>query len=382
MSRIEYHRIATFAARIALLVLFLGLFAPNGFAQHNTRQAAGVFETLREERNRDLYRALGGSAPTADHTQWTTNQTAINQLRGSEMFANSLTMAMWSPWEITHNRFRTIRDEAGWNTWAGGYYRTGEVKADRGTRGFDTNRGGMALGADYGSTRHWQFGGFFGYGAPKVENQFGHVKADDMTMALYSKFNFFDQGTITTFLGYGFQDFKSRRRGYNGIIHHGSFKGDSGYASIEYARVVNIVDIAAAIPLVAIDHQTAWIRQFSETDLEWGGQRMAGSSMGRTMLRLGFDTKWDMDLTFDTSTRMQASVLLHGDARGTAQAYFPGSSAMMDLRGASIGRTLFNLGVTASGDYIARYNWFVDLDYFITERSHALQCQFGVSTRW
>jgi len=391
------NRTATLTGKLALpvkialvMVLCLGMFAQNGVVDsmanadelfrgwnHNTNEAASALNVLRSE----MFEM--GSGNVDEWTNRVRNMSAvIDEVRQTELVASASALSMWRPWEVTHQRLRTIRDEAGWNSWGGGYYRIGCVKTDDNARGFDTYRMGTMIGADYGFNRHWQFGATFGYATPQMINCHGRIDADDVTLGVYSKYNFFDMGTISTFLGYGYQYYKMRRTCHSNGEHRSAFQGDTGYASIEYARVIRFLDFGAGIPLIAIDHQTAWTRKFSETG-QWG-QTVAGSSVGRTMLRVGLDSKWDMDMfgSFDISTRLHASYLFHGDEYATVTSYFPKSQAAMDLRGVDMGKGQIQAGITASGEYMLRYNWFIDLDGFLTERTRAVQAGIGLSTRW
>ena len=347
---------------------------------HNTDEAAKALNVLRgtwiaeDESTYDLFNALAAN-PTA----------AANQLRGSELVANSAALAMWNPWEITHQRLRTIRNETGWNTWGQAYYRFANYDTDNNALKFDLYRGGTMIGADYGANRYWQFGGTFGYAIPRIENAYGKIDADDVTVGLYSKINFFDQAYVSTFLGYGYQNYKMERLGFEGYTHRGAYDGDAGYASVEFSRPLLAGSVGALIPLVAFDHQTVWTNQFTETG-QWG-QSMAGTRMGRTMLRFGVDSKWDAgDVmlfgTFDVSTRLQFAVLIDGDRKSTVASYFPMTGASMNLYGTDMGWAQANIGVTASGEYRSKYRWFVDMDAYATDRMLALQGALGLSTRW
>ena len=340
----------------------------------NTKEAANALNILRDiwaEDNLELFTMLARNSSSA-----------ANYTRGTELVASSLSMAMWRPWEITHQRLRTIRQESGWNSWGTTYYQFGDMKSDKNARGYSSHRTGTMVGVDYGTNRHWQVGTVLGYAVPKINNSFGKIDADDVTLGLYSKYNFFDKGAINMFIGYGAQHYKMRRNGFGTGVHRGSYSGDASYASIEYTRIVDLGGVGAAMPLVAIDHQTVWTRKFSETG-QWG-QTVAGTNFGRTMLRVGLDSKWDMDLmgSFDIGTRFQVGVLLDGNRRASVMSHFPMTNASMKLRGADIGVMQVNAGITASGEYKGRYNWFLDLDGFITDRMLAAQAGIGISTRW
>jgi len=341
---------------------------------YNTMQAASAMNALRDawaEDDVEIFSALAANP-----------HTAVNQLRGTEIVANSAMIAMWRPWELTHQRLRTIRNESGWNSWGGAYYRFGDIESDKNARGYNLHRPGTMVGADYGTNQHWQFGAVFGYAIPTIRNSNGKIDAGDLTVGLYSKYNFFDMGTISTFLGYGYQAYKMHRYDYDGGDIWGDFSGDAAYGSIEYVRVVDLGGVGAAMPLVAIDHQTSWTKSFTETG--YWGQTVAATNMGRTMVRVGLDSKWDMDMfgSFDISTRLHAAYLISGPTRSSVETYFPVTSAKMNLRGTDMGKGQINVGVTASGEYRMRYNWFLDVDGYLTETMYALQGGIGISTRW
>ena len=376
--------------RIAVLAVFFCICVESGLAQaptpfvftgwnYNTRQAASALNALQD--------TWGETNPATFTSLAANSRLSVDRMRGPELVADSLSMALWRPWDITHQRVRTIREERGWHTWSEGYVRLGHVGADKrtGAMRYDTSRYGYMFGADYGDSRYWQFGGVFGHGLPCIDNDLGRIHGDDFTVGLYSKYNFFDQGAISTFLGYGYQHCKMRRNGFSGALHYGSFSGDAGYASIEYTHIIPLADLGALMPLIAVDYQTAWTKRFSETphSNQWS-QSVSGSNMGRTMLRFGIDSKWDALLfgDFDLASRVQGAFLLEGDRRASVTSTTPMTDTAMNLRSADLGWFEFNTGLTASGIYGERYNWFIDFDVFTTGCIVALQGQFGLSTRW
>ena len=307
---------------------------------------------------------------------------AMSQLRGTELVADSLAMAMWRPWEITHQRGRNVREETGWNSWGTGYYQSGDTKGDGNAEKYDINRGGMMIGADYGSNKYWQFGGAFGYGVPNIQNAFGKVEAGDLTLGAYSKINFFDQAWVSTFLGYGYQSYKMTRYNFGEKIQS-DYDGDAWYASVEFVKPIT-VSIVTMMPLVALDHQMVWTNGFSEPGL-WG-QTLASTSMDRTMVRFGVDSKLEGigggNARVDLSTRLQAAFLLDGDKRATVVSHFPMTGASMTLRGAKMGWGQLNAGLTASGEYRKKYHWFLGADAFLTDRTTSLEGHAGLSTRF
>jgi hypothetical protein len=136
------------------------------------------------------------------------------------------------------------------------------------------------------------------------------------------------------------------------------------------------------LPLVALDHQTAWTKRFNETGDSTWNQAVSGASMERTMVRFGVDGKWQSAGSLALMSRMQAGFLLSGDDYATVVSHFPGSTASMSLRGVDVGALQVNAGISATGEYRQRYNWFVDLDGYLTNQSYAVQGQVGLSTRW
>jgi len=356
------------------------LFGEQGW-NHNTRQAGEALDHLRRVlRDED----------SVDQLRWARNneRAALNQLRGTELVANSLAMALWRPWEITHQRTRNVREESGWNSWAGSYYRFGRTRSDGNALRHDMYRMGTMVGADYGSNRYWQLGGTFGYAMPRIQNALGKVDADDMTIGIYSKINFFDTAWVSTFMGYGYQTYNMTRHEFYGgerwMEHRARYHGDSFYASIEFVRPITVA-MVSFIPLIALDHQTAWAKRFSETGSPWG-QTVAGTSVDRTMVRFGVDSKIEGigggTARVDFGTRFQFAFLVDGDRRASVVSHFPTTNASMTLLGADMGWAQANIGVTASGEFRQRHNWFLDLDGFLTDRTTALQGQLGVSTRF
>jgi uncharacterized protein with beta-barrel porin domain len=304
-------------------------------------------------------------------------------LRGTELVANSLSMAMWRPWEMTHQRTRNVREESGWNSWGGSYYRFGNTSSDGNARKFDLYRGGAMLGVDYGSNKYWQFGGTFGYGLPKMQGHYGTINGDDLTLGFYSKVNYFEQAWVSSFIGYGHQNYKMTRYGLPGDVHESKYSGDALYASVEFVRPIT-VSVLTVMPLVALDHQTAWTKGFTESG--YWGQTVEGTNMDRTMVRFGVDSKivgiGGGNLRVDLATRLQAAFLMDGDKKAKVVSHFPMSGASMTLHGVNMGWGQVNAGLTTSGEFRERYQWFFDVDGFLTERTTALQGQIGVSTRF
>jgi len=306
-------------------------------------------------------------------------QAAVNQLRGTELVANALALTLWNPWEITHRRMRTTRmNDSGWNTWGEAYYRTGHTSSDDNAVSYDFDRGGAMFGVDFGSSRYWHFGGVFGYSIPKVKNEFGKVETDDLTVGLYSKINLLDQATVSSFFGYGYQSYTMSRYDFAGF-HRGTFEGDALYASVELARPVQ-TPMGVILPIIALDHQTAWTKRFTESG-NWN-QSVAGASIDRTVVRVGVDGKWQPMGMFDLASRLQCGFLFDGDKKATIVSRFPITNAEMTLHGVDTGWMQFNAGISASGEYRQRYHWFVDLDGYATGHTTAAQGQIGLSTRW
>jgi len=291
---------------------------------------------------------------------------------------------MWRPWEITHLRTRTVQEESGWNSWGSAYYRFGNTKTDDNAEKFDMSRSGMAVGADYGSNRYWQFGGMLGVGMPSIRNTFGKVEASDLTLGFYSKLNYFDQAWVSAFLGYGYQSYEMTRYNF-GDRYRGKFDGDTWYASVEFVKPIQ-VPVVTIMPLAAIDHQTSWINGFSESGSGAWGQTLAGTSLDRTMVRVGVDTKWDTIewgiANFNVMSRLQAAVLVDGGKRASVVSYFPNSNASMRLYGADLGMMQANAGVSAVGEYGPSFRWFLDLDGFTSGRTTSFQAAAGLGTRF
>ena len=350
------------------------LFESLGWS-HNTTEAGAALDILRHAWNEE---------DDADTFDWIgrNRHRAMNQLRGTELVADSLAMALWRPWEITHQRSRNVREESGWNSWGSGYYRFGNTSSDGNAEKYDMYRGGTMIGADYGSNKYWQFGGAFGYAVPTIESAHGKIDADDLTLGVYSKINVFEQAWVSSFLGYGYQNYKMTRHSINDS-HNSKYTGDAMYASVELVRPIT-ASILTIMPLVAIDHQTAWTKGFTESG-RWG-QTVEGAKAERTMLRLGVDTKLQGFETkygrIDFGTRGQVAALLDGDRRATVVSNFRGSGASMSLHGVDMGWGHVNGGLSVVGEFRQKFQWFADVDGFMTGKTSALQGQAGFTTRW
>jgi len=261
----------------------------------------------------------------------------------------------------------------------------GRTTSDDNAAKYDFSRMGTMVGADFGSHRSWLVGAAFGYGMPSVTNEFGKVDAGDMTLGLYSRINLMEQAQVTSFFGYGYQTYTMRRTDFSDT-YRSRFDGDALYASMELAKPIQTPPIPGVevvmqvIPLIALDHQTAWTRGFTETGV-WG-QSVAGSSMSRTMARIGLDGQVHVMDMITLASRLQSSFLIEGDSVPTVVSYFPGTKAAMSLRGIDMGWMQLNVGASASGVYRKQYQWFIDLDGYAAGRSFATQGQIGVSTRW
>ena len=362
-------------------VLRLKEFSFTDYAwSYNTFEAAGALDFLRDAlaEGSDESRALFTRFASDPHE-------AASMLRGTELVADALATSFWNPWEITHRRMRTSHDDTGLNTWGEGYFRAGKTSSDGNAVKYDSFRMGTMVGADFGSHRSWLVGAAFGYGMPSVTNEFGKVEADDVTLGLYSRINLLDQAQVTSFFGYGYQTYTMNRTDFANS-YRSRFNGDSLYASMELTKniqsppIPGVEVVTKIIPLIALDHQTAWTKGFSETG--YLGQSVAGASMSRTMARVGVDSQVHVMDTLTLSTRLQTSFLIDGDNRPTVVSYFPGTNASMSLRGVDMGWMQFNLGASVSGMYRGKYQWFMDLDGYASGRTTAAQGQIGLSTRW
>ena len=365
-----------------------GLLRLSYFRYENRAKSLGLSHNMTEaSKALDILRHIWTEDEDVARLDWIAGNNrgiaGMDILRGTELVANSLSMAMWRPWEMTHQRTRNVREESGWNSWGGSYYRFGNTSSDGNARKFDLYRGGAMLGVDYGSNKYWQFGGTFGYGLPKMQGHYGTINADDLTLGFYSKVNYFEQAWVSSFIGYGHQNYKMTRYGLPGDVHESKYSGDALYASVEFVRPIT-VSILTVMPLVALDHQTAWTKGFTESG--YWGQTVEGTNMDRTMVRFGVDSKivgiGGGNLRVDLATRLQAAFLVDGDKKAKVVSHFPMSGASMTLHGVNMGWGQVNAGLTTSGEFRERYQWFFDVDGFLTERTTALQGQIGVSTRF
>jgi len=355
------------------------MFYENLGRSHNTTEAGRALDVLRDVRtNDDIW------------SRWSNDRyVMLDILRGTELVADSLTMTLWRPWEITHQRTRNVREESGWNSWGGGYYRFGNTDSDGNAGSYDTSRMGTMVGADYGMNKYWQFGGAFGYALPQIQGNLGKVDADDLTLGFYSKINVFDQAWISSFIGYGYQTYNMTRYGLdeNGDpkTYKANYDGDAWYASVEFVKPLTVSTVSL-MPLVALDHQTAWTNSFSEGGSSPWSQTIAGTSINRTMVRVGVDSKIENvglgSGRVDLATRLHFGYLVDGTTRSSVVAHFPNTNAMMTLYGVDMRRGQANVGLTASGEFREKYQWYFDLDGYAAGKTTALQGSIGVSTRF
>ena len=150
----------------------------------------------------------------------------IDGINGTQLVADAQMMALWQPWRKAFNQLYNYdttgrgylgqtRNHSARNAWFDGYYRNVNAQSDGNADSYDEHRGGVMVGIDQQLDGRNLFGVTFGYGNPIAKNRHGRIEADDYTFGLYGKSRIAQCLWMNTYLGFGLQEYESRRDVYS-----------------------------------------------------------------------------------------------------------------------------------------------------------------------
>lgn len=340
------------------------------------------------------------SLETADEVR-----NVIDQMRGSELYADAQMLSMWRPWRKVfgqlydsccvpcfddcpeENRGGTTLGQPqqlrGYSVWVDVYHQYVDLHSDLNARDARTNRTGTLVGLDAPIGYFSKLGVVLGGSNPYVKNKFGKIESEEFTVGLYSKSHFGDSSYLLGFLGYSRDDFEAKRYCL-GETYESDANGDALYLSFEYVRPVCRQNLVL-FPMIALDYQQSWVGDFKETGGQYA-QRTSNKSFGQMHARFGLDSKIYTSSRTNINTRLQYGYLMAGHTVAQTNTTFVNSpkSGPMNLRSSKIGRSYLNMGV--GGDvYLGsakRVKLFGDYDFEYTGNYRGHTGQFGVMVNW
>lgn len=347
---------------------------------------------------------------------------ALDRMRGSELAADGLTIAMWKPWRATFMRLNEdqlnaphvafvyekapvvsespepaskesagkVRGQLGTrrcstsNFWIEFMTQSADISADRFAHGYTTDRNGVIIGLDWKQHNTTTFGAVLHYTNPELRSKYGQIEADDWGMAFYFKQALRESLYLNAYFGFGHEVYRYSRNDIGGVAK-GDYDGNALYMSSELVRPIVMTYGWTLLPLVGTDYQKTWVGAFNETGTLFA-QRIDDGEMESLMVRLGLNSRWRLTQCFSVDTRLQYGHQFVGDTYGGVNSKFIGDvgGTTMRLRGVDVGRDWLNVGIGAQTYLTAcqRFYIFASYDYDVNYKSNMHTGDFGFALQW
>jgi hypothetical protein len=158
----------------------------------------------------------------------------------------------------------------------------------------DVNSGGVQLGTDLYRNRCFQFGAMFGYESHTASIVDDRTFVNDYYFGLYSQYLFCNGVDLRNTLGFGWQDYKSRRYDGIGRSYSSKYDGSTFETTIELGRRMYVNRCLSFRPVVGVDINVTSTDAHREGDL---GNLSEHYSYGKATLtqahlRFGSDVNW------------------------------------------------------------------------------------------
>lgn len=340
----------------------------------------------------------------------------LDELRGSEMAADALSIALWSPWRPYFNHLSQdqrnvpgmsaemsaaragekgdvraeMRGQVGTqkvstrDVWIEAFTRTVVTSSDSAARNNTMDRTGVVLGIDKKINWYTTIGAALNYATPQINTRFGKVESTDWGMAVYGKRYFTDTLYMNAYFGFGHQEYKYDRHVLTDRVH-AKYDGNALYGSAELVRPVQWTRSFRLLPLVALDFQKSWAGDVTETGSKFANKIKDGE-LESTAFRIGLNTKWQISELCNFDTRLQYAHQIGGNTYGQVNASFVDAPPVgpMQLRSVDIGRDTMNFGVGGQVYLTKKRNIFLfgDYDYDFGEKAVANTGQLGFVYHW
>ncbi|HBT75624.1 MAG TPA: hypothetical protein DEB39_01585, partial [Planctomycetaceae bacterium] len=324
----------------------------------------------------------------------------LDQMRGTEMAADALTIALWSPWRTAFNHLSqdqrflpaaahdpAYRGQVGTQPvstkdfWLQGFWRNSDISNDpAGTQSYTLESSGSILGVDKKVTMNTTLGLVMNFTEPRLNSRFGRIRAHDWGMALYAKHFISDSVYVNAYLGFGHQEYDYERYEMAGK-YEADYDGNSLYTSVELVRPIFWKRGGTLLPLIAFDYQKSWASDFEET----GGlfaKRVTDGELESTQIRFGLNSRWQLREVFSLDTRLQYGRELSNSPYGTVKATFLSApdAGPMKLHGVDLGVDFLNVGFGGQVYLNAcrTIYMFGDYDYDVGNKGVANTFQLGL----
>lgn len=296
-------------------------------------------------------------------------QSTIRSALAGELAGNAMRIAMQLPAQSVFRHLdnasplrspfnRTIRGQTrtgvreGYNVWFDPFGQAERAKSDGTTfDGYNMSRYGFHLGGDIEIYNRAVAGVLFGYAQPSVKSDLGKISANDYTGGLYFRMPALWEAMLNMMVGFGSQDYH-----YKNAYSDSSFRGSSLFASVELSRPIPFSSCGLT-PLVAMDFQTAAMKEFVVYDPVLGGILIEPGNLNSAVVRAGLLGK-----AWRIHTRLQYMRQVAGeDFVDSNTALTWDMSAATTVRGTQWGKDWLNVGI--GGELLATRHWRVFADY-------------------
>lgn len=365
------------------------------------RAAENVSDELRAAL--DEYVALGTGTEVA---------AALNSLGGVQR-ANSLTLAMNSPWRqaFAHTSLPERRaysdgylqqysnngvyrgqisnaavggdvyvDEsayaaAGYNGYNGGFgpatprsvwyaqtYRGLDGQADGNSAAFDVSDVGMQIGYEAVRATGFVGGVAFGYSQPRLTSDEARTTASNFQLGLYGGGTTANGWETKIYVGGGLQNYTSKRFatvGETENFHRSTFDGQSFAAAIQFGRPITLDALSLWRPVVQFDVEQVWQDGATESGAGTALQ-FEKADWNRAFARVGLEYEFNGPFCL-FNARTIYGIQLGGDSAPESEFKFAGfdGAQTATVSGVDQGDSFFDVGIGANGYLDCERRWTI-----------------------
>ncbi len=308
--------------------------------------------------------------------------------------ANSLMLGQWrtSRYAMNHLDLTPCGMSHDGAFWVEAVHQTTDVDADVNSRAYGVSRTGFMLGGEE-RAGGVVIGMLGGYSQPFLYSDGDKYTVDDAQFGFYGGTKFFGFLETKVHLGYGHQEYESRRFLRSSALFgnssseriDGKFSGDSMSMAIEFAVPFDW-EIVRIRPLLALDSDLTWQHPYTETGDSGCELLFDRTFYDRTFIRLGVTGQLGSvaectPLTF--VGRLNYSSQVGGESTPlTPSRFVADPSQRMKIAGADPGKNYINCGIGFRYGFDSCRFFYGDYDYNGSNRSREHLASLGYVQKW
>lgn len=366
---------------------------------NESRRAGDVSESLRDKMD-DFFELT-------DHDAISSSLQSL----GAVQRANSLTLAMNSPWRQafeqagmarrrdlsnsalhSYDMYSTYRGQTfdpqyGYspyqgdagvnffgptgevNAWASANYRGESIRSDGISEKFGVTDVGMNVGYDARSNN--AVAGFvFGYSQPKLYSNDTRVHASNFQLGFYGGSSVWEFLDAKVYVGGGLQDYTSKRTatiGSESSFHRATFDGQSLAAAFQLSHPFHYSEYSVLRPVFQIDMQQSWQDDSTESG-EGVALAYKKADYNQTFVRGGLESELNSPFLLFNAHALYG-YRISGDDAPESEFQFTGvnSPSFARVSGVKQGDSVIDAGVSAQGYLDCERRWIISGGYdFVT----------------